>query len=215
VGGQCAPARLARAWLRAWRAFRDRASRGEAKPERFPNLAAELVRLQVDVIVAGGPMLPALKELVPGAAPVAVLRERANLLSWQAAESAARERGWKLLSLEIRDAGEIDGAFKAATRARGIPSQKSGAHEPMRSRCCRTRSWSHCAGRSRDWQRATEYPRSTPYVSSSRMAASFHTPRTSMTSGGARRAMSIRFSAVRGLATSRSSNRPRSSYGSI
>jgi putative ABC transport system substrate-binding protein len=142
---------------------------GEGKPERFPGLAAELVRLQVSVIVAGGPMLPALKqatstipvvmggagdpvgqglvrslghpggnftglslqsleltgkrlellkELVPGAALVAVLWYRANLPSWQAAESAARERGWKLLSLEIRDAGEIEGAFKAATGAR-------------------------------------------------------------------------------------------------
>jgi putative ABC transport system substrate-binding protein len=142
---------------------------GEGKPERFPNVAAELVRLQVDVIVAGGPVLPALKqatstipvvmvgasdpvaqgfvqslgrpggnftglslqlvetvakrlellkELVPGAAPVAILRERANLPSWQAAEAAARERGWKLLSLEIRDAGEIEAAFKAATGAR-------------------------------------------------------------------------------------------------
>ena len=141
----------------------------EGKPERFPNLAAELVRLQVDVIVAGGPTLPALKqatstipvvmagagdpvdqgfvqslgrpggnftglslqsieltgkrlellkELVPGAAPVAVLWHRAGLRSWQAAEAAARERGWKLLSLEIRDAGEIEGAFKAATDAR-------------------------------------------------------------------------------------------------
>ena len=142
---------------------------GEGKPERFPNLAAELVRLRVDVIVAGGPVLAALKqatstipvvmagagdpmgagfiqslahpggnftglslqsaeltakrlellkELVPGAAPVAVLWYRANLRSWQVAEAAARERGWKLLSLEIRDPGEIEGAFKTATGAR-------------------------------------------------------------------------------------------------
>jgi len=142
---------------------------GEGKPERFPNLAAELVRLQVDVIVAGGPTLPALKqatstipvvmagagdpvalgfvqslgrpggnftglslqsiettgkrlellkELVPGAAPVAVLWHRASLPQWQAAEAAAREREWKRLSLEVRDAGEIEGAFKAATGAR-------------------------------------------------------------------------------------------------
>jgi putative ABC transport system substrate-binding protein len=34
------------------------------------------------------------------------------------AEAAARERAWKLLSLAIRDAGEIEGAFQAATRAR-------------------------------------------------------------------------------------------------
>jgi len=142
----------------------------EGKWERFPDMAAELVRLQVDVIVAAGPMLPALKqatstipivmasagdpvgqgfaqslarpgrnftglsfqgtettgkrleilkELAPGAAPVAVLWDRRmGTLSWQAAEAAARARGWKLLSLEIRDAGEIEGAFKAATGAR-------------------------------------------------------------------------------------------------
>ena len=142
---------------------------GEGKPERFPKLAAELVRLQVDVIVASGPTLPALKratstipivmagvgdpvaqgfvqslgrpggnftglslqtvettgkrlellkEIVPGAAPVAALWYRTSLPSWQAAEAAARERAWKLLSLEIRDADEIEGAFKAATGAR-------------------------------------------------------------------------------------------------
>jgi putative ABC transport system substrate-binding protein len=142
---------------------------GESRPERFPILAAELVRLQADVIVAAGPMLPALKqatstipivmagavdpvgdglvqslghpgrnftglsnqavevtgkrlellkELVPTAALVAVLWDRTGLLQWQAAEAAARERGWKLLSLEIRDAGEIEGAFRAATDAR-------------------------------------------------------------------------------------------------
>ena len=138
----------------------------ESKPERLPDLAAELVRLQVDVIVGSAPTLPALKqatstipivmngsidpvgqgyvrslghpggnftglslhsaettgkrlellkELVPAAAPVAVLWHRSNLLGWQAAEAAARQRGWKLLSLEIRDAGEIEGAFKVAT----------------------------------------------------------------------------------------------------
>src|SRR5262245_32859317 len=36
---------------------------GEGKPERFPSLAAEVVRLQVDVIVASGPMLRAVKRL--------------------------------------------------------------------------------------------------------------------------------------------------------
>jgi ABC-type uncharacterized transport system substrate-binding protein len=140
----------------------------EGKPERFANLVAELVRLQVDVIVAGGPMLPALKqvtstipvvmggagdpvdegfvqslgrpggkftglslqlvettgkrlallkELVPGAARVAILWEPINRLSWQEAENVARKQGWKLLSLEVRDAAEIEGAFKAAIGA--------------------------------------------------------------------------------------------------
>jgi len=143
---------------------------GEGKPERYPIVAAELVRHQVDIIVADGPVLPALKqatsaipvvmaaagdpvregfvqslgrpggnftglslqlvettvkrlellkELVPGAAPVAVLRsDPAGLISWQAAESAAKERGWKLISLVIRNAGEIEAAFKEAARKR-------------------------------------------------------------------------------------------------
>jgi putative ABC transport system substrate-binding protein len=142
---------------------------GEGKPERLPDLAAELVRLQVDVIVAAGPTLRALKqatstipvvmaaaddpvglalvqslahpgrnftglsnqsvettgkrlellkELVPAAVVVAGLWDRESLLSWQAAEAAARARGWTLLSLEIRDASELEGAFKAATDAR-------------------------------------------------------------------------------------------------
>ena len=34
----------------------------ESRPERYPSLAGELVRLQVDVIVAPGPMLAALKQ---------------------------------------------------------------------------------------------------------------------------------------------------------
>ena len=142
---------------------------GGGRPERFPSLAAELVRLRVDVILAAGPALPALKqatstvpvimtatldpvrqgfvqslgrpggnftgfslqspetigkrlellkELVPGAEPVAVLWDQASILDWQAAEAAARDRRWKLLSLEIRDAGELEAAFRAATDAR-------------------------------------------------------------------------------------------------
>jgi len=121
---------------------------GEGKPERFSSLAAELVPLQVDVIVAAGPTLGALrqatstipvvttgtgdpvasgyakslarpggnitgfslqlaettgkrlellKELVPGAAPVEILWDpRVSRGVWQAAESAARGREWKL-----------------------------------------------------------------------------------------------------------------------
>jgi putative ABC transport system substrate-binding protein len=141
----------------------------ESMPERYPGLAAELVRLQVDVIVAPGPMLSALKqatstipivmaaatdpvgdrlvrslrqpgtnftglsnqvvelmgkrlellkELVPGAAPVAVLLDPTSGRAWQVAEAAARERGWRLLSLEVRDPSELDSAFRAAMDAR-------------------------------------------------------------------------------------------------
>ncbi len=142
---------------------------GEGGPGRYPGLAAELVRLQVDVIVASGPTLPALKqatstvpvvmggaedpvgqglaqslghpggnftglsnqavdtsakrlellkELVPGVALVAALWEPTSRRNWLAAEASARERGWKLLSVEVRDAGELEAAFNTATGAR-------------------------------------------------------------------------------------------------
>jgi putative tryptophan/tyrosine transport system substrate-binding protein len=142
---------------------------GEGKPAQFPMLAAELVRLKVDMIVAAGPMLPVikeatssipivmvgvndpvgeglvrslahpggnitglsnqsaelagkrlevLKELVPATALVAVIWEPTSATNWQAADAVARRRGWNLLSLEVRDRGEIESAFAAATAAR-------------------------------------------------------------------------------------------------
>ena len=143
---------------------------GEGRPELFASLAAELVRLQVDVIVASGPTLSALKqttttipvvmggstdpvalgyvqslgrpggnftglsrqgleatgkrlellkELIPTVAPVAVLWDMASRLDWQAAQAAAQGRGWRLLSLEIRDPDtELEGVFKKAIDAR-------------------------------------------------------------------------------------------------
>jgi putative ABC transport system substrate-binding protein len=141
----------------------------EGQVERYPALVADLIRLQVDVIVAAGPALAAcrqatstlpivmagaedpvglgviqslarpgtnftglsnqsvevtvkklemLKEMVPGAAPVAVLWDPAALLSWQALQAAARQRGWKLLSFEVHDAAEIEAAIKGAASAK-------------------------------------------------------------------------------------------------
>ena len=49
---------------------------------------------------------------------MAVLWYRADPLDWQVAEAAARSRGWKLLSLELHDVGEIEAALKAAAAAR-------------------------------------------------------------------------------------------------
>jgi putative ABC transport system substrate-binding protein len=140
----------------------------DGRPERFPALAAELVSLKVDVIVAAGPALPALKqatseipivmaatddpvsggyvaslgrpgrnftglsfggrelhakrlellkEIVPGDSLVAVLWE-GSPQGWQTAEAAARARGWKLLSQEVRDPADIDAAFKAIVAAK-------------------------------------------------------------------------------------------------
>jgi putative tryptophan/tyrosine transport system substrate-binding protein len=141
----------------------------EGKAERYPEFAAELIRLKVDVIVAvgaaleplkqaastipvvmpghpdpvasgfvkslghpgghftglslqsvelTGKRLELLKELVPTPAAVAVLWDRRSEPTWQAAKAAGLTRGWRLLSLEIREAGEIERAFKTATDAR-------------------------------------------------------------------------------------------------
>jgi putative tryptophan/tyrosine transport system substrate-binding protein len=145
-------------------------TRGAAgRPDRYPDLVAQLIALRLDVILAPGPVLPALKqatstipiimtatldpvrqgfvqslarpgtnftgfslqspdttgkrlellkELVPGPAPVAVLWDQPSIVEWQAAEAAARERGWKLLSLEIRSAAEIENVLREAVGAR-------------------------------------------------------------------------------------------------
>ncbi len=157
------------------------------RPERFPALVAELVQSRVDVIVATGVALPALKqaataipvvmaahsdpvgagyvqtlarpgghftglsyqsvetigkrlelldELVPGAAPIAVLWDRSNLRHWEAAQATARRRGWKLVSIEIGDAGEVDAALRTATRAnaRALLVSAGGRTYPQRLR---------------------------------------------------------------------------------
>ncbi len=145
----------------------------EGKLERLPNLASDLVRLKVEVIVTGGleaslaaktatrlipivagtsadpvssglvaslarpggnitgltvinvdlagKRLELLKEAVPGASRVAVLRNRANgahALLWTETQRAARSLGVQLQSLEVRGANEFEGAFAAMARDR-------------------------------------------------------------------------------------------------
>jgi putative ABC transport system substrate-binding protein len=62
--------------------------------------------------------LELLKQLIPTASPVAVLWDRPYSSTWAAAEAAARPHRWKLLSLPIQGIGELEEAFRAATKAR-------------------------------------------------------------------------------------------------
>jgi putative ABC transport system substrate-binding protein len=62
-----------------------------------------------------GKRLELLKELVPGAAPVAVLWHSYNQAVWEAAQTVARQQRWSLISLQIHDVEEIDGALRKAT----------------------------------------------------------------------------------------------------
>jgi len=143
---------------------------GEGRRANLSRLARELVDLKMDVIVAAGPTLWALKEastsvpvvmaaapdavqdgfaqslarpggnstgmsmqlaettgkrlqylkdLVPGNAPVGVMWEApGDLPSWYLVESAARARGWRLQSLEVRETEGVERAFQTAHNAR-------------------------------------------------------------------------------------------------
>ena len=107
----------------------------EGKDDRYPTLAADLVRLKVDVIVAVGgaaskaaqqatrtiPIVMSLREMVPKASRVALLRNPTNPASaaqLREAEAAARALGVRLQTLEARVPQEIDRAFAAMTRER-------------------------------------------------------------------------------------------------
>jgi putative ABC transport system substrate-binding protein len=146
---------------------------GEAKAEQLPVLAAELVRLKVDVIVAvtnsvieavkqatqtipivtpnssdpvgsgfaaslarpggnitgltafsselNGKRLELLKEVVPRVSRVALLLNPTvpgSALDLKETGLAARSLGLRIQSLEVRDASDIDSAFKAMTKER-------------------------------------------------------------------------------------------------
>jgi len=60
--------------------------------------------------------LEILKEAAP-TATVAALWEATSRSSWRAAETAARTRGWKVVSLEVNDAAGVERSFKMAASA--------------------------------------------------------------------------------------------------
>ena len=74
--------------------------------------------LSLQTLETTGKRLELLKELLPAAAPVAVIWDRIDQRQWSTAETAARKKGWKLLSLEIREPREIEELFAAATAGR-------------------------------------------------------------------------------------------------
>jgi ABC-type uncharacterized transport system substrate-binding protein len=91
---------------------------GSGYVQSLAHPGGNITGLSFQSIETTGKRLELLKELVPGAAPVAVLWDQGNVQYWQATETAARKRGWKLLSLEIRDGDDIEAVFKAASEAR-------------------------------------------------------------------------------------------------
>jgi putative tryptophan/tyrosine transport system substrate-binding protein len=64
-----------------------------------------------------GKRLQLLKELVPGAETVGILWDSTSPKLWPVAQAVGLTNGWKLLSVEIRESGEIATAFKTAADA--------------------------------------------------------------------------------------------------
>jgi putative tryptophan/tyrosine transport system substrate-binding protein len=91
---------------------------GEGLVQNLAHPGGNFTGLSHQIVETTAKRLELLKQLVPGAAPVAVIRDQGSALTWRAVETAAHAREWKLLSFEVRDAGDLEGAFKAAADAR-------------------------------------------------------------------------------------------------
>jgi len=87
--------------------------------ERFPALAADLVRLKVDLIVTRG--TPAALAVKGATARIAGLFNMGNPAlppQWKEVEKAARSRGLEPLLLDVRKAEDLEPAFETAVRQR-------------------------------------------------------------------------------------------------
>ena len=73
--------------------------------------------LSLQTLETTGKRLELLKELLPAAAPVAVIWDRIDQRQWSTAETG-RAKGMEAASLEIREPREIEELFAAATAAR-------------------------------------------------------------------------------------------------
>ena len=92
--------------------------------------------LSLQAIETTGKRLELLRELVPGTAPLAVIWNTPGIDGWQAAERAAAQRGWPLLSLEVDSFDEIERVLRRAVEARagGALMHSAGIVFPHRAR---------------------------------------------------------------------------------
>lgn len=101
---------------------------GGGRPERFPSLAAELVRLRVDVILAAGPALPALKQATSTVPVIMTATLDPCAPGLRPEPRTPRRQLHRLQPSVARDDRE---ATRAAQRARPGYSTGSGALRPI------------------------------------------------------------------------------------
>jgi putative tryptophan/tyrosine transport system substrate-binding protein len=91
---------------------------GEGLIESLAHPGGNLTGLNGQLAELNGKRLELLREFIPGNGPVAVMWDRLSTSAWHVAEKAAHQRIWTLLSLEIKDATDIEAAFRTAVDAR-------------------------------------------------------------------------------------------------
>jgi putative tryptophan/tyrosine transport system substrate-binding protein len=85
--------------------------------QSFARPGGNFTGMSMQTLELTGKRLELLKELVPGAEVVAVFWDSTDTGLWPAASTVGQARGWKLLSVEIRDVTKIAAAFKTASNA--------------------------------------------------------------------------------------------------
>jgi putative tryptophan/tyrosine transport system substrate-binding protein len=91
---------------------------GEGLIETLARPGANFTGLNGQLAELNGKRLELLREFAPGNGPLAVVWDRLSASAWHIAERAGRQRKWTLLPLEIKDATDIEPAFKTAVDAR-------------------------------------------------------------------------------------------------
>jgi hypothetical protein len=118
---------------------------GEGKPEHFATLdpvgqgfvqslghpGGNFTGFSLQSSETVGKRLELLKDLVPGSAPLVVLWDQPSIIDWQAAQAGAGERGWKVLSIELRGPDEIEDAFRIEVGVRAGSLLVSAAGIPF------------------------------------------------------------------------------------
>jgi len=91
---------------------------GEGLIETLGRPGGNFTGLNGQLSELNGKRLELLREFAPGNGPLAVVWDRLSASAWHIAERAGRQRKWTLLPLEIKDATDIEPAFKTAVDAR-------------------------------------------------------------------------------------------------